>query len=412
MSTLPPIAGVTTPLKPAPPEAPLHAQLAGVSEVLAVVAHPDDESFGLGGVLAALAATGGRVRVLCLTHGEASTLGAAADLAQTRAGELACATSQLDVAEALLDDWPDGHLAEQDPAALVVRIEEQARSADALVVFEPSGITGHPDHQTATLLASRVADEEGLLLIEWGVPEPVAAQLRQEFGVPLAGLGLGDGLLVSTPVDRSRQWAAIGCHTSQHPDNPLLARRLELSGEREWLRLRPAPFQSRLVGFVRRVGPLVVPHATAAQRREVLDRLVGFAAAGGLPDDLLSPNPAGEYTVHCLHDDPAGWTLAAVVTDGRRCTPPHDHASWGAAATLDGVERNLSFRGSCPDQVDLLNDQLVPVGGGYLFAAGDIHQACDATGGSTVSLHLLATGGPHAQQRCHEPERQPRQQSP
>ncbi|MHB8718669.1 MAG: PIG-L family deacetylase [Candidatus Dormibacteria bacterium] len=401
------MAGVTTPAIPVPSALPLLAHLAGVSEVLAVVAHPDDESFGLGGVLAALASTGRRVRVLCLTHGEASTLGAAADLAQTRAGELACATSELDVAEALLDDWPDGQLAEQDPEALVARIEEQARSADALVAFEPSGITGHPDHQVATRLATRVADEQGLLLVEWGVPEPVAAQLRQEFNIPLAGLQPGDGVLVSTPVDRSRQWAAIGCHSSQHPDNPLLARRLELTGPREWLRLRPARYRARLARFVRRVGPLVVPDASAAQRREVLGRLVGFAAAGGLPDDVLRPDADGQYAVHCLHDDPAGWTLAAVVTDGARCTPPHDHTSWGAAATLDGVERNLSFRGSCPDQLDLLDDQLAPVGGGYLFAGGDIHQACDATGGSTVSLHLLAAGGPHAQQRCHEPERRP-----
>jgi hypothetical protein len=42
--------------------------------VLAVVAHPDDESFGLGAVLAAVVGEGAEVGVLCLTHGEASTL--------------------------------------------------------------------------------------------------------------------------------------------------------------------------------------------------------------------------------------------------------------------------------------------------------------------------------------------------
>ena len=44
-----------------------------VRSALAVIAHPDDESFGLGGVLARLAADGTRVRVLCFTRGEAST---------------------------------------------------------------------------------------------------------------------------------------------------------------------------------------------------------------------------------------------------------------------------------------------------------------------------------------------------
>ena len=42
--------------------------------VLAVVAHPDDESFGLGAVLAGFVDAGAAVAVLCFTHGESSTL--------------------------------------------------------------------------------------------------------------------------------------------------------------------------------------------------------------------------------------------------------------------------------------------------------------------------------------------------
>jgi hypothetical protein len=44
------------------------------TSVLVVVAHPDDESFGLGAILDAFTAAGATVEVLCLTHGEASTL--------------------------------------------------------------------------------------------------------------------------------------------------------------------------------------------------------------------------------------------------------------------------------------------------------------------------------------------------
>ena len=55
------------------------------TSVLAVVAHPDDESFGLGAILDAFTRTGATVEVLCLTHGEASTLhGASGDLASVR----------------------------------------------------------------------------------------------------------------------------------------------------------------------------------------------------------------------------------------------------------------------------------------------------------------------------------------
>jgi len=56
-----------------------------IESVLAVCAHPDDESFALGAVLSAFAERGARTSVLCLTHGEASTLGAdMGDLHQIR----------------------------------------------------------------------------------------------------------------------------------------------------------------------------------------------------------------------------------------------------------------------------------------------------------------------------------------
>jgi mycothiol S-conjugate amidase len=63
-------------------------------EVLAVCAHPDAESFGLG----ALSDQGTTARVLCFTHGEASTLGETRrSLGEVRAGELAGAAAALGV---------------------------------------------------------------------------------------------------------------------------------------------------------------------------------------------------------------------------------------------------------------------------------------------------------------------------
>ena len=56
----------------------------GGGPVAAIVAHPDDETFGLGALLADLARAGRAARVLCFTHGEASTIGAAAELGRTR----------------------------------------------------------------------------------------------------------------------------------------------------------------------------------------------------------------------------------------------------------------------------------------------------------------------------------------
>jgi LmbE family N-acetylglucosaminyl deacetylase len=75
--------------------------------VLAVVAHPDDESFGLGASLATFAEQGAVLAVLCLTRGEASTLHAVArDLGEIRARELAAAAEVLGVSTVQLADRP------------------------------------------------------------------------------------------------------------------------------------------------------------------------------------------------------------------------------------------------------------------------------------------------------------------
>jgi LmbE family N-acetylglucosaminyl deacetylase len=121
-----------------------------VTEALAVVAHPDDESFGLGAILSALSGAGAAVRVLCLTHGEASTLGSTVNLAQVRGCELRAAATVLGVCDVALLDYPDGGLADVPSGALDAEVEERLGEADVLVVFEPGGVTGHPDHQAAS----------------------------------------------------------------------------------------------------------------------------------------------------------------------------------------------------------------------------------------------------------------------
>jgi LmbE family N-acetylglucosaminyl deacetylase len=205
--------------------------------VLAVVAHPDDESFGLGALLAALVDSGREVRVLCLTHGEASTLGARADLAEVRRAELSLAAEHLGVSDVTLDDFPDGGLADVDGELLDETIDRHLGSAGLLVVFEPGGVTGHPDHQAATAAAERIAARHGLAVLDWGVAPEVADALRREFGasfVALDGTGVTD-----LSVDRTRQMAAIACHTSQATDNPVVVRRIGLQGDWERVRLRP-----------------------------------------------------------------------------------------------------------------------------------------------------------------------------
>jgi LmbE family N-acetylglucosaminyl deacetylase len=221
------------------------------TDALAVVAHPDDESFGLGAILSALSGAGVAVRVVCLTHGEASTLGSTVNLAQVRACELQTAATVLGVCDVALLDYPDGGLADVPFDALDAEVEARLGQADLLVVFEPGGVTGHPDHQAATGAATRVAARHGVSVLQWGVPPDVARTLNDELATAFVA---ADGSDVE--VDRSAQLDAIRCHASQAHDNPVLQRRLVLQGARERLRLVNAARPAGIVGSRRRKGTL------------------------------------------------------------------------------------------------------------------------------------------------------------
>jgi LmbE family N-acetylglucosaminyl deacetylase len=186
-------------------------------------------------VLAALVAAGAEVRVVCLTQGEASTLGTTAELATIRAGELEAAAARLGIAAVLLHDFADGHLAAVDPAVLDATVEAAIGSAVTLAVFEPGGVTGHPDHRVATAVAHRVAARHELAVVEWGLAPHVADRLNAELGTAFVSLD-GDGV-IDVLVDRAVQRSAIACHASQAVDNPVLARRLDLQGGVERIRL-------------------------------------------------------------------------------------------------------------------------------------------------------------------------------
>jgi LmbE family N-acetylglucosaminyl deacetylase len=211
--------------------------------VLAVVAHPDDESFGLGAVLAAFVDAGTRAAVLCLTHGEASTLhGAAGDLYRVRARELAVAATTLGAGPVELRHYPDGGLASASRTLLAGEVVDSAHNthADGLLVFDRSGVTGHPDHIAATAAALAAADVLDLPVLGWALPAHVADTLNVEGGTAFEGHTL-DQIDYIIQVDRDRQRAALAEHASQAVSSSVLWRRLELLGNTEHLRWLRAP---------------------------------------------------------------------------------------------------------------------------------------------------------------------------
>jgi len=210
--------------------------------VLAVVAHPDDESFGLGAILNAFTGAGARVEVLCLTHGEASTLhGAPGDLASLRGAELASAAEVLGVTHTTLHDHPDGALSELCRTRLATEVVAAADSsrADGLLVFDAAGVTSHPDHVAATAAGLLAAEMLDLPVLGWTLPETVAARLNEELGASFIG-HRDEEIDLRVTVERTRQRLASRAHVSQALPSSVLWRRLELLGDTESLRwLRP-----------------------------------------------------------------------------------------------------------------------------------------------------------------------------
>jgi LmbE family N-acetylglucosaminyl deacetylase len=244
-------AGSAAPRRGTVAQPPGSAELPAAASVLAVCAHPDDESFGLGAVLAGFVERGTPVSLLCFTRGEASTLGAAAPdgggaLDERRPVELAKAAAELGIARVVLLDHPDGSLTGEPLDRLAAEVAATADEVDAdlLVVFDEGGITGHPDHCRAT--AAALAGAPGRPVLAWAVPQRVADTLNAELGTTFVGRPPEEVDLVLV-VDRARQCRAIAWHASQCGDNPVLERRLGLQGDTETLRwLRRADQASRM----------------------------------------------------------------------------------------------------------------------------------------------------------------------
>ena len=210
--------------------------LPDVTRVLAIVAHPDDETFGLGAVLSRFVEGGSAVAILCFTRGEASTLGGSeSDLASIRKREFREAAAVLGIDTAAICDYADGALDEESLEVLGSEISAHAAGVELLMVFDEGGITGHPDHERATEAAVVWARTNRVPVLAWTLPIDVAEGLNDEFDADFVGRSR-EAVDLELRVDRTCQIQAIKCHRSQSRGNKVLQRRLELQQDREWLR--------------------------------------------------------------------------------------------------------------------------------------------------------------------------------
>jgi len=125
-----------------------------VLKLLAIFAHPDDESMGMGGTLAKYAAEGLETHLVCASRGERGWFGPEQQdpgperLGQIRTNELEKAVEILGMKSLSFLDYIDGDVDQAKPDEIVRKIVAQIRriQPQVIVTFAPDGGYGHPDH--------------------------------------------------------------------------------------------------------------------------------------------------------------------------------------------------------------------------------------------------------------------------
>lgn len=192
-------------------------------KLLVVLAHPDDESFPIGGTLAKYAQEGVDVFLLTATRGEAGIPGkSAAETATIRESELRRACAELRIHQPIFLDFIDGTLADipDETGMQYLLAHFRQLQPDVIITFGPDGISGHADHlaiyRWTTLAFDQLKHQaNGPHLLYYIAPSEATQQgcgvppPAEEVGGPVAFIDVGSYL--------EQKVRAIQQHHSQHP---------------------------------------------------------------------------------------------------------------------------------------------------------------------------------------------------
>ena len=224
--------------------------------LMCILAHPDDEALGTGGILARYAAEGVATSLVIATRGERGWQGNAADypgphaLGQRREAELRAAAGVLGLGEVSFLNYQDGELDQADPVEVIGQLVAHLRRVrpDVVVTFDPTGLYGHPDHiaisqlTTAAIVASADPSYAGpsalpthrvAKLYYLAASRNLLAAYQEAFGdlvmavdgIERRAAGWADWA-ITTRVDTTaywqQVWQAVSCHQSQLPAYQML----------------------------------------------------------------------------------------------------------------------------------------------------------------------------------------------
>ncbi|MGD9848330.1 MAG: glycosyltransferase [Desulfuromonas sp.] len=179
-----------------------------IKKALVFAPHPDDEIFGCGGTICLLQAAGVKVEVHILTNGACGGDNSAGDLSAVRLKESCSALGLLGIAEPDCWQLPDRGLRYGE--ILISRVLSVIERASAELIFFPSPVELHPDHQVMAFV--------GLEIIRRS-----ANGVRVAFFEIGAALQQPNCLIDISSVAQSKQ-QAMTCFASQLTEQPYVDR--------------------------------------------------------------------------------------------------------------------------------------------------------------------------------------------
>lgn len=224
-------------------------------KLLCVFAHPDDETFGTGSVLAKYGREGVETYLITATRGErgwsSATHPGLAEVARRRTKELEDAAAILGLRRVTYLNYIDGELDKADPQEAIGQIVSEIRRVrpQVVITFDPFGNYGHPDHiaisqfTSAALILSADASytdptntppHRVSKLYYLADSQPLLDLYQQHFGainflvddVIRQGVGWPEWAL-TTRIDADAYWEvawwAMACHASQIDDLTLMS---------------------------------------------------------------------------------------------------------------------------------------------------------------------------------------------
>lgn len=231
--------------------------------LVAVMPHPDDESYSTAGTLAISVKAGADVTLVCATRGEAGWVRgrpglARADVAELRTAELHDACNAIGLPAPRFLDWADGEVdtlgSRRRLAELGAVIDELA--PDVIITLADDGVYGHRDHIALTATCRQLVGTHRLLLADF--PTGLFAPLARHFvaqaphllseDIEPDSLGLAPGmadLCIDIESVAGDKRCAIGCHESQLASTSplvfLLPGLVEAVSKSEWFTVAAGP---------------------------------------------------------------------------------------------------------------------------------------------------------------------------